>query len=81
MLNQEVKEYQAYNYLYDRDNDEVIRAIVRLLTALYDQKIIGVDEDYMTSLIKERGDLFTSDREIASIIIDAYTHNKLNRGE
>jgi len=81
MLNQEVKEYQAYNYLYDRDKDEVIRAIVRLLTALYDQKIIGVDEDYMTSLIKERGDLFTSDREIASLIIDAYTHNKLNRGE
>jgi len=81
MLNQKIKEYQAYNYLYDRDNDEVVRAIVRLLTALYDQKIIGVDEDYMTSLIKERGDLFTSDREIASLIIDAYTHNKLNRGE
>ena len=81
MLNQEIKEYQAYNYLYDRDEDEVIRAIVRLLTALYDQKIIGVEEDYMTSLIKERGDLFTSDREIASLIIDAYTHNKLNRGE
>lgn len=77
MLNQEIKEYQAYNYLYDRDEDEVIRVIVRLLTALYDQKIIGVDEDYMTSLIKERGDLFTSDREIASLIIDAYTHNKL----
>ena len=81
MLNQEVEEYQAYNYLYHRDNDEVIRAIVRLLSALYDQKIIGVDEDYMTSMIKERGDLFTSDREIASLIIDAYTHNKLNRGE
>lgn len=81
MLNQEIKEYQAYNYLYDRDEDEVIRAIVRLLTALYDQKIIEVDEDYVTSLIKERGDLFTSDREIASLIIDAYTHNKLNRGE
>lgn len=78
MLNQEIKEYQAYNYLYDRDNDEVIRVIVRLLTVLYDQKIIGVDEDYMTSLIKERGDLFTSDREIASLIIDAYTHNKLS---
>lgn len=77
MLNQKIKEYQAYNYLYDRDNDEVIRVIVRLLTVLYDQKIIGVDEDYMTSLIKERGDLFTSDREIASLIIDAYTHNKL----
>ena len=81
MLNQEIKEYKAYNYLYDRDEDEVIRAIIRLLTALYDQKIIAVDKDYMASLIKERGDLFTSDREIAALIIDAYTHNKLNRGE
>lgn len=74
-----IEEYQAYNWLYDQTNP-VPMAMESLLVQLYDAKIIKVDEDYVATLIKERGDAFTSDREVAALVIAAYTSGHLKGG-
>lgn len=67
-MSKSLEKFQSvYEFLYDQDQAGIIERCI--LAAVDEDQVFKDNQATISALVRERGDFFSSDREIAALII------------